>query len=112
MEAVKFADLEAGVIAGWGIPYGGPHAGKDIQGDFFSAKTALCEDWFPTRPILYNHGLDDETGTAVVGHVKAWERKDRGVWVQAQLDKQSEYFDAIKELVDAKKLFFSSGAMA
>ena len=48
-----------------------------------------------------------------MGRVKAWEIKaDTGLWVQAQLDASSEYFEAIGELVRRGKLYFSSGAMS
>lgn len=114
--AVKLANAE-GLIEGIGIPWGGPWVGadgqgRDLYGQFFSAKTELCLDWFPERPLLYQHGFDASTGTSVVGRVKAWEVKaDQGVWVQAQLDASSEYFDALKDLIEKGRLFFSSGSV-
>ncbi len=114
IEAVKFADGSDDMLEGIGIPFGGPWAGgNDIYGEHFSAKTDFALNWFSERPALFHHGLDSDAGVGVVGRVKAHEVKaDIGVWTKVQLDKSSEYFAAIKDLVKAGKLFFSSGAMA
>lgn len=112
MDAVKFADGSDVEIVGPGIPYGGLFAGRDLDRQYFSAKTEFNFEWFTERPLLYGHGLEDGTGTDVVGRVKSWEARDDGVWVRAQLDKQAKYFSAIKDLVDRGALYFSSGAMA
>lgn len=111
--AVKLAPESEDLVEGLSMPYGGPFGGKDLAGEFFSAKTDFALDWFQPgeRPLLYHHGLDAEASTAVVGRVKDYKATDTGVWAQAQLDKSSEYFDAIKELVKQGKLFFSSGSM-
>ena len=112
MLAVKFAPGRDDVIEGPGIPYGGPHQGKDLSGEFFTKKTELCLDWFNERPLLFHHGLDEDAQTTVVGRVKSWQVKGNvGLWTQAQLDRSNAYFDAIKDLVKKGKLFFSSGAM-
>lgn len=113
--AVKLANTD-GLIEGLGLPYGGPWVGadgqgRDLYGQFFSPKTELCLDWFPERPLLYQHGFDEGTRTVPVGRVKAWEVRSDGVWVQAQLDASSEYFDALQDLITKGKLFFSSGSV-
>lgn len=114
--AVRLADGTSDQIEGIGIPYGGPwvgadEQGRDLYGQFFSAKTELCLDWFAERPLLYQHGFDDGTRVSPVGRVKAWEVRSDGVWVQAQLDASSEYFDALKDLIAKGRLFFSSGSV-
>lgn len=114
-KAVKLAEGTDDVIEGPGMPFGGPFNGRDLDQQYFSKTTDFALDWFApnARPLLYHHGLDDDAGTTVVGRVKSWEVKaDIGVWTQAQLDKQSKYFAAIKEMVAAGKLYLSSGAMA
>ncbi len=114
-KAVKLADGFEDVVEGPGIPWGGYFNGRDLDGQFFSPKTDFAFEWFGegARPALYHHGLDEDAGTTVVGRVKSWEVKaDLGVWTRIQLDKQSKYFQAIKDLVAAGKLYFSSGAMA
>lgn len=112
VDAVKFADLAETEIEGLGMPFGGPFNGADLAGERFSAKTDFAFDWFDERPLLYHHGLDGAAGISVVGRVKSWETKaDLGVWTKAQLDASSEYFGAIKDLIKAGKLYFSSGSM-
>lgn len=115
-KAVKFVEGTEDEIEGLLLPWGGIHNGKDLDGEYFSAKTNFCLEWFPepaTRPLLYDHGLDPDAGPTVVGRIKSIEIKaDTGGWMQAQLDKQSKYFAAIKEMVERGKLYLSSGAMA
>ncbi len=115
--AVKMVDGAEDIIEGLGMPWGGPFAtGQDLYGEHFTKSTDFALSWFPSdggRPLLFHHSLDGDVGLSPVGRVKGYEVKaDIGVWTRAQLDKSSEFFDAIKELVKAGKLFFSSGAMA
>lgn len=112
--AVKLAG--DGLVEGIGIPFSGPWLGadgqgRDLYGEYFSARTELCLDWFAERPLLYQHGFDSGPQLAPVGRVKAWEVRTDGVWVQAQLDASSDYFEDIRELIDKGKLFFSSGSV-
>ena len=59
--AVKFVDGSDDTIDILAIPFSGPIAGKDTDGEFFSERTDLCLDWFPTeRPLLYDHGTDSQ----------------------------------------------------
>ncbi len=117
--AVKFAADATNILEILAIPFGGPFAGSgqlgvDTDGEYFSAKTDLCLDWFPTeRPLLYHHGLDGGPGVAAIGRVdSATARKDvDGWWVRAQLDESNQYFDSIAQLVAEGKLYASSGAM-
>ena len=111
--AVKFLDEEKGIIEGCGIPYGGPMAGKDLTGEYFTAKTNLCLDWFPQegRPVLYHHGLDDGVKDSPIGRQIDREQRDGGTWVKAQLNKSHAYWDMIKGLIKSGKLFWSSGAV-
>jgi hypothetical protein len=99
------------------VPFGGPLAGKDTDGEFFSERTDLCLDWFPThRPLLYDHGLDEHVDVAPVGHVDVASayKDEAGWWVKAQLDRSSRYWRHIAQLLeeDDEALFASSGAMA
>lgn len=112
LPAVRLAPGSEASIEGLGMPFGGPFGGRDLHGQFFSAKTNFALDWFGERPLLYHHGLDADAGLSVVGRVISAKTTDLGVWVQAQLEQSSEYFDAIRQLIAAGKLFFSSGSMA
>ena len=40
-----------------GCPYGGPHGGKDAQGEYFDASTKFHEDKFGLPPAVYYHGF-------------------------------------------------------
>ncbi|MDO8672571.1 MAG: hypothetical protein Q7O66_14240, partial [Dehalococcoidia bacterium] len=113
-KSVKFVDQSDDQIKGCLAPWGGIFNGKDLDGQFFSNRTNFCLDWYKgDRPLLWNHGLDSETQTEVVGRIQSLEVKSNtGLWMRAQLDKQSQYFEAIREMVKAGKLYLSSGAMA
>jgi hypothetical protein len=109
--AIKFIDEEKGLIGGFGLPYGGPMAGKDLQGEKFTPQTDFCEGWFRERPVLYHHGLDPDLKADVIGHqFGPLEEKPEGRWINAQLDKSHRYWDQIKTLIKAGKLFWSSHA--
>lgn len=122
---IKFAPgaEDGNLIELLAVPFGGPFGrkgqayydpGRDLYGEYFSAKTNLCLDWFPEgRPLLYHHGLDPDAGLVPVGRVLPGVRSaDVGHWVQAQLDAGTQYEDGIKELIRQRKLYTSSGAMA
>lgn len=42
------------------VAYGGHRGGKDSHGEFFSAKTDFDTENFPTPPLLYYHGFDEQ----------------------------------------------------
>lgn len=109
--AVKFVKGSELSIEGLGIPYGGPFGGKDLDGEFFTKDTDFCFDWFPERPTIYDHGLDGDMQTTVVGKVTKHEPVDDGIWTRAQLNKNHRYLTAVQELVQQGALSFSSGAM-
>jgi hypothetical protein len=110
--SLKFADGSETDLTGLLAPVGGPFAGKDIQGEFFSAKTDFALDLIPgERPLLYNHGLDAKADLAVVGRIKSLSRDEAGLWMKAQLDAASDYYGAIRDLIKAGKLCLSSGSM-
>lgn len=114
VRAIKFAADSDDTLEILAVPFGGILGGRDTDGEYFSAATDLCLDWFQdSRPLLYDHGLDDGPGVAAIGRVDATSatKADDGWWVRAQLDKSSQYFAAIKELIEKQKLYASSGAM-
>lgn len=102
-----------GIVEGWLAPFGGPvKGGKDLDGEYFDAKTDFALDYYPTLPILYGHGHDPEIGAAKVGEITLKEIRDKGVWVQGQLDKQGAYYSLLDELSQKGDLYWSSGAIA
>lgn len=113
--ALKFVGDSRTDIEGWLAPYGGPDylGGKDWHGEFFSPATDFALEWFGDwqRPLLYQHGLDDAIKTEVVGRIKV-ERRDKGLWMQAQLDAAHEYHGEIAALLTEGALGASSGSVA
>lgn len=114
MNAVKFAEGTDNIIEGLAIPFGGPFAGKDLDGEDFGPDTDLALEWFPEegRPVIYHHGLDEGMKTALVGRQIAREVQEAGHWVKVQLDKRNRYFEHIAQLVRDGKLAFSSGSLS
>jgi hypothetical protein len=110
-KAVKFAEGSDTDLLGLLAPNGGPFNGSDIQHERFTTKTDFCLPWFNERPLLYQHGLDPEVGTEVVGRIKSLISDDIGLWMKGQLDKGSKYYQAIKKLIEQGALQLSSGAM-
>jgi hypothetical protein len=112
-KSVHFVKDAPNLIEGLAIPFGGPLAGKDFDGERFTPATDLCLPWFGDtgRPALYGHGLNAATKTEVVGRQVSLEQRDEGWWIKAELDKRSHYREAIGQLVDKGALSFSSGAM-
>lgn len=104
---VKFAEGSDDIIEGYGVPFG-----LDLDGQQFSAKSDLCLDWFPNggRPILFHHGFDETVKMAPIGHEIESTMTDNGLWVRAQLDKASKYYNRVKQLVEKGAVGWSSGA--
>lgn len=112
--AIKFVDGSLTLVRGLGMPYGGPLDGKDFDGEFFSPRTDFMFDFLGgERPVLYDHGMDEEMDNAVSGRVIEYSKStkmDEGVWTIVQLDRRAKYLERIQELVEAGALSFSSGA--
>lgn len=113
MNAVKFAEGTDNIIEGLALPFGGPFAGKDLQGEDFGPDTDFAFEWFPEegRPVIYDHGLDGGMKTALVGRQIERSAQDAGHWVKVQLDKRNRYFEQISSMVREGKLAFSSGSL-
>lgn len=122
----KAAIDDEGHVSGWLAPFGGPFAGKDLDGEFFygargsDAGTDFGLEHWGDLPILWGHGQDSEIGAEKVGTVTVKEIRDKGLWIEGQLDRQSKYYDAIRELANgsakddrqAADLYWSSGSLA
>jgi hypothetical protein len=112
LDAVKFADGSETLIEGLAIPFGGPMAGKDLDGEDFGPDTDFAFDWFPNgRPTIYQHGVDGAMKTVVQGRQTEHETRDEGVWALAQLDRSAKYHATVARLIHEGKMFFSSGSM-
>ena len=115
-DPIHFAKGSDTTVEGWGMPFFGPFAGddgigRDFDGEFFSPKTDFLFDWFKgSRPFLYQHTWDARVGTDPMGDVVNFEKRKEGIWVQAQLDLRSKWYEAIRALIGEEALSFSSGA--
>jgi len=100
------------VLSGLAIPFGSPGK-RDLQGEWFSKRTDLHLEWFPTdgRPVLYHHGLDDKLSGGLIGRQTSHEVDEDGLWVEVQLEKRGKYVELLRQLLDKGALGFSSGAL-
>jgi HK97 family phage major capsid protein len=78
----------------------------DLEGDYFADDTYYGKS--ASVDVYYQHGLDGVLKRRVIGEA-ALEKKDAGVWAEAQLELRDEYERAIYELAEAGKLGWSSG---
>lgn len=116
---LKFVDGSDTEIEGLLLPFYGPFGkpgtkGKDITDEYFSPKTDFVLSWGEKGgwPLLYHHGIERETNVEPIGRITSIEVKsDVGGWMTAQIQKNHEYYEAIKELIESGKVGLSSGAM-
>jgi len=108
--SVKFVDSLNNIIGGYGVVWGDP-ANKDLVGDYFTPQSDLALDWYPERPLLYQHGLDNRLQTETIGKVIKMTPDEVGVWVEAQLDLRKKWSSVVKRLVANGVLNYSSGSV-
>ena len=93
-------------VKGWAVRFTGPDD-TDLEGDYFTSDT----DFGPSKEVglYYHHGMDKELGRKRIGTAEL-EKKDAGLWMQAQMKLREDYEKAIEEMVRRKKMGISSGA--
>ena len=101
----------AGRVGGYLVVWGGPEE-RDLQGEYFTAETELGLDWYPRRPLLYQHGLDGALKAAVIGAIDTLVKDETGVWAEAQLDLRRRWARAVQHLIEKNALGWSSGSLA
>lgn len=101
-------DLGA-TVGGYLLLYGDADH-RDLQRQFFTAKSELWLDKYPKVPALFHHGLDPAVGLSVVGHRLSAKTDDKGAWVKHWIDKSNAYWDWIEPLLEAGRLFYSPGS--
>ena len=84
---------------------------RDLQDEYFTPATDFGLDWYETRPVLYQHALDDAIKTAALGVIDTLRKDDVGLWAEAQLDKRNRYVQAVLDLIARGALSWSSGSM-
>ncbi|MBN1200615.1 MAG: phage major capsid protein [Anaerolineae bacterium] len=107
--AVKTLDAN-GRIGGYLVVWG-DRSRPDLQGEYFTPGTDLGLDWYPRRPVLYQHGLDGALGPVMIGQITALQPDEVGVWVEAQLDLRDRWTRAVLDLVGQEALGWSSGSL-
>ena len=101
---------DGGRVGGYLVVWG-DDARRDLQGEYFSPETDLGLDWYPRRPVLYQHGLDGALGPALIGQIEAMQPDSVGLWVEAQLDLRRRWARAVLDLVRQGALGWSSGSL-
>lgn len=107
--AVKALDGQ-GRVGGYLVVWGDTDR-RDLQGEYFTPDTDLGLDWYPRRPVLYHHGLDDTLGPELIGEIEVMRPDAQGVWVEAQLDLRNRWARAVLDLVERDALGWSSGSL-
>ncbi len=85
-----------------------------LRGEWFTPKTEELTAIFKAMgklPLLYHHAMDPAVKAAVVGTVDVMIPDDVGLWYEAQLDKATQYKQAIRQLVQQAALATSSGRL-
>ncbi|NLX08332.1 MAG: phage major capsid protein [Chloroflexi bacterium] len=101
---------EDGRVGGYLVVWG-DESRRDLHGEYFTPDTDLGLDWYPRRPVLYQHGLDGELGPVMIGQIEALKPDGVGVWVEAQLDLRSRWARAVLDLARREALGWSSGSL-
>lgn len=98
-----------------GVPFGSA-ALKDVDGEYFSQKTNLHTDRFPSPLVHYYHGLNPDGkpdgDPEIIGEVKGIESKADGIWYRVVLNKLSEYAKRVWEAAQKGVARASSGSIA
>ena len=93
------------------IPFGGPLGGKDLDGEYFSAKTDIKPDWFSERPVLWHHGQDEYMSDTVIGKATDLTKEDDGWWVDVWIKAGEKRAELVKRLAQKAPIFGSSGTI-
>ncbi len=98
-------------IAGYLVMYG-DEKNVDLQGDFFTPETDfdLVGD-SDKRFGYHDHGMDVTFKNQKIG-VGTLTKKEKGVWLEAQLNRSSEYAQMVYDLAEKGELGLSSGSIA
>jgi hypothetical protein len=81
----------------------------DLDGDYFTKDTEFFVEDGARLPVLYDHGFDPVLKRRKLGAATV-EKKEAGLWLEAQLSLRDEYEKAVYELVEKGKAGWSSGA--
>ena len=95
-------------VGGYGVVFGG----RDLEGETFTSQTDYALDLVPVKPVYYDHTQNGAMKNARLGSVITTEADDIGLWVEAELNKASEYTAAVLKLVERGVIGWSSGSVS
>src|SRR5688572_24653345 len=78
------------------IPFGGPLGGRDLDGEYFTAKTDIKPDWFSERPVLWHHGQDEFMSDTVIGKATDLTLEEDGWWVDVWIKHGERRADLVR----------------
>lgn len=78
-------------IAVLGLPYGGPEAGKDASGQWFSPMTEFYDGIIDKPAVFYTHGAENGFEPELIGSVTGSWYDRQGKWFKVKLDNSSRY---------------------
>lgn len=97
------------------IPFGGPipsadGKGRDIDGEYFSARTDIKPHWFSERPVLWHHGADPSgvMADAVLGKAVNLRKEADGWWEDLWLNAGESRLARVRSLVAKGATLFGS----
>ncbi len=105
MLQIKRLTDDSAIVAGYGVVFGG----HDLQGDTFTPETDFRLDMVAHKPVFYDHTLEEPQQE--LGHVVKIVRDERGLWIEAQIDRFRDYVDEVLRLVEEGVLGWSSGSV-
>jgi HK97 family phage major capsid protein len=92
-------------VAGYGALFGG----MDLDGEHFSHETDFMLELVPVKLVLYDHGLREVKHP--IGRTMTVTPDEKGLWVEAELDRHTAYVDKVLTLVQKGALGWSSGSV-
>jgi hypothetical protein len=113
MDTLKAEQLTGSKWRVLAIPFGGPFkGGKDLDGEFFDAKTDIKPHWFKARPVIVHHGQDSTAKDEDYGEqeLDAAPASD-GWWSDVWLNRSARYWAQVDALLRAGKMYGSSGTI-
>lgn len=113
---LKTADgsLDEDKIGGHAVLWGNRNL-RDLHGEWFTQKTQSLLKFFKMfgdqLPMLYRHGLDPTLSDTMIGTIYKMVPDDKGIWIEAELNKASQYRAWVRDLVRKGALGMSSGTL-
>lgn len=95
-------------------PFGAPWK-KDGHGEWFSPRTNVRADWFPSPAVLYYHGYDEagqQPEPDEIGRVLERSVKNDGIWFRVVLDQVNDYARRVWDAAQRGVARASPGSLA